>query len=240
MTGRLFGVGVGPGDPELITRKAERVIREAPVVAYHAGPGRTSNARRIAAGLIRPDHIELRLVYPVTTGSPPRGESYEEALRGFYAEAEAAVASHLDAGRDVAVLAEGDPLFYGSYMHLHIRLAGRYRAEVVPGVASLAAASAALQAPIAFRDDVLTVLPGTLSEGELARRLADAGAAVVMKLGRNFAKVRRALDAAGVLDRALYIERASMAEERIVPVADVDPAEVPYFALLLVPGRLRL
>lgn len=240
MTGRLFGVGLGPGDPELITAKALRIIQESPVVAYHAGPGRRSNARRIASSFLRPDHVELELVYPVTTGALPAGEGYEPVLRRFYEEAEAHIALHLDAGRDVAVLAEGDPLFYGSYMHLHIRLAGRYPTEVIPGVASPMAAAAALQAPMAFRDDVLTVLPGTLSEEELVRRLSDTGAAVIMKLGRNFAKVRRALAAAGVVDCALYIERVSMAEERIVPVAEVDPEAVPYFALLLVPGRLRL
>lgn len=240
MTGRLYGVGLGPGDPELITYKAGRIIGAAQVIAYHAGPGVPSNARRIAEALIRPDHLEEPLIYPMTVGPAPDGRTYEDVLRAFYAEAETTLAAHLDAGRDVAVLAEGDPLFYGSYMHLHIRLAGRYRTEVVPGVASPMAAAAALQAPIAFRDDVLVTLPGTLPEEELVERIAGAGAVVVMKIGRQFPKVRRALERAGVLDRALYIERASMAAERIVPIRAVDPAEVPYFSIILVPGKTRV
>lgn len=238
-TGRLFGVGLGPGDPELITYKAGRIIAEAQVIAYHAGPDLPSNARRIAAGLIRPHHIEVPLIYPMTVGPSPDGRSYEEVLRAFYVEAEALLAEHLDAGRDVAILAEGDPLFYGSYMHLHIRLAQRYPTEVVPGVSSPLAAAAALQAPLAFRDDVLVVLPGTLPEDELTERLASAGAVVIMKIGRQFPKVLRALEKAGMLDRALYIERATMENQRVVPIREVDPKAVPYFSIILVPGKTR-
>lgn len=239
MTGTLYGVGLGPGDPELVTFKAARVIAAAHVIAFHKGPDVPSNARRIAAAHVRPDHVELPLVYPMTVGPAPDGRSYEEVLRAFYAEAEAALAAHLDAGRDVAVLAEGDPMFYGSYMHLHVRLAARYPTQVVPGVASPMAAAAALGVPIAYRDDVLVTLPATLPEDELARRLGDAGAAVVMKIGRQFPKVLRALEAAGRLDRALYIERASMENQRIVPIRAVDPKVVPYFSIVLVPGAAR-
>jgi precorrin-2 C20-methyltransferase/precorrin-3B C17-methyltransferase len=240
MSGRLFGVGVGPGDPELITFKAARIIAEVAVIAYHAGPDLPSNARRIAAAHIRPGHIEEPLIYPMTVGPAPDGRPYETVLRDFYGEAEARLAAHLDAGRDVAVLAEGDPMFYGSYMHLHVRLAGRYATHVVPGVASPMAAAAALGAPIAFRDDVLVTLPGTLPEDELTERIADAGAVVVMKIGRQFPKVLRALERAGALDRALYVERASMQAEGIVPIPAVVPACVPYFSILLVPGAVRL
>jgi precorrin-2 C20-methyltransferase/precorrin-3B C17-methyltransferase len=238
-TGRFHGVGVGPGDPELITRKAARLIAEADVVAYHAGVGKESNARRIAAGLIAPGTVEEQLTYPVTTGGTDHPGGYAGALADFYEESAARLAVHLDAGRDVVLLAEGDPLFYGSFMYMHDRLATRYPTEIVPGVPAFAAAAAAAASPLARQTDVLTVLPGTLPEPELARRLAGTDAAVIMKLGRTFPAVRRALEAAGRLDHALYVERASMPEQRWLPVAEVDPASVPYFSLVVVTGDSR-
>ncbi|MEU5856751.1 precorrin-2 C(20)-methyltransferase [Nocardiopsis dassonvillei] len=239
MTGRFHGVGVGPGDPELITLKAARLIAAADVVAYHAGVGKESNARRIADALIPDGVVEERLTYPVTTGATDHPGGYAGALADFYEESAARLAAHLDAGRDVVLLSEGDPLFYGSYMYMHDRLSERYPTEIVPGVPAFAAATAAAAAPLARQTDVLTVLPGTLPEPELARRLADTDAAVVMKLGRTFPAVRRALAAAGRLEHAVYVERASMGGERRLPVAEVDPATVPYFSLVLVTGDSR-
>lgn len=234
--GRLWGVGVGPGDPELITRKAARLIADADVVAYHQGVGKTSNARRIAAELIPADAVEEVLQYPVTTGDTDHPGGYAGAMADFYAECADRLAAHLDAGRNVVVLAEGDPMFYGSYMYVHEMLRDRYDVEVVPGVPAFAAATAALADPLVRHTDVLTVLPGTLPEPELARRLADTDGAIIMKLGRTFPKVVSALRQAGRLDDARYVERASMAEQRWLPVADVDPASVPYFSLIVVPG----
>jgi precorrin-2 C20-methyltransferase / precorrin-3B C17-methyltransferase len=234
--GRFWGVGVGPGDPELITLKAARLISSADVVAYHAGVGKQSNARRIAASLIPAGVVEEELRYPVTTGATDHPGGYAGALADFYAEAAERLTRHLAAGRDVVLLAEGDPLFYGSFMYMHDALATRFETTIVPGVVSFAAATAAAAAPLARQTDVLTVLPGTLPEPELARRLADTDAAVIMKLGRTFPAVRRALEAAGRLDHAVYVERASMPGERWLPVADVDPDSVPYFSLVLVAG----
>lgn len=239
MSGRFHGVGVGPGDPELITLKAARLISEADVVAYHAGAGKSSNARRIAAGLIPDTAIEEKLTYPVTTGTTDHPGGYTGALSDFYADSAQRLAAHLDAGRDVVLLAEGDPLFYGSYMYMHDRLAERYPTEIVPGIPAFAAATSTAESPLARQTDVLTVLPGTLPEPELARRLAETDAAVVMKLGRTFPAVRRALEAAGRLEHAVYVERASMTEERRLPVAEVDPATVPYFSVILVTGDSR-
>jgi precorrin-2 C20-methyltransferase/precorrin-3B C17-methyltransferase len=239
MSGRFHGVGVGPGDPELVTLKAARLIGGADVVAYHAGAGKRSNARRIAAGLLPDTVIEEELTYPVTTGPTDHPGGYAGAMADFYEESAARLAAHLDAGRDVVLLAEGDPLFYGSFMYMHDRLSERYDTEIVPGVPAFAAATAAAASPLARQTDVLTVLPGTLPEPELARRLADTDAAVIMKLGRTFPAVRRALAAAGRLDHALYVERASMAEERWLPVADVDAESVPYFSLIVVTGDSR-
>jgi precorrin-2 C20-methyltransferase/precorrin-3B C17-methyltransferase len=235
-TGRLYGVGVGPGDPELVTVKAARLIRAADVVAYHSARHGRSIARQIAEPHLRGDQIEEALVYPVTTEPTDHPGGYRGAIDEFYAEAAQRLASHLDAGRDVVVLAEGDPLFYGSYMHMHKRLAHRYPTEVVPGVTSISAASAALGQPLVERDEVLTVLPGTLPRAELARRLADTDSAAVLKLGRTFAGVRDAVVDAG--RTGFYVERATMDGQRCAPLDEVDPATVPYFAIALLPGEL--
>ena len=234
--GRFWGVGVGPGDPELITLKAARLISTADVVAYHAGVGKSSNARRIAAALIPDGVIEEELRYPVTTGGTSHPGGYAGAMAAFYEEASARLAAHLAAGRDVVLLAEGDPLFYGSFMYMHDRLADTYETEIVPGVPAFAAAASAVAAPLVRQTDVLTVLPGTLPEAELARRLADTDGAIIMKLGRTFPAVRRALATAGRLEHAVYVERASMPAQRWLPVADVDPDSVPYFSLIVVAG----
>ena len=236
MSGRFSVVGIGPGDPELITIKAARLIGDAAVVAYHAGVRKQSHARRIAAALIPTGAIEEELRYPVTTGTTDHPGGYVGAMADFYESCAVRLGAHLDAGRDVVLLAEGDPLFYGSSMYLHDRLKDAYEAAVVPGVPAFAAATAAVPTPLVRQTDVLTVLPGTLPEPELARRLADTDGAIVMKLGRTFPAVRRALEAAGRLEGSWYVERASQAEERRLPVADVDPETVPYFSLIVVPG----
>ncbi|MGF9757627.1 precorrin-2 C(20)-methyltransferase [Microvirga sp. 0TCS3.31] len=236
MNGRLYGVGLGPGDPELITRKAARLIESADVIAFHAGVGKTSNARTIAAELIPPTAIEEELRYPVTTGETAHPGGYAGAMAEFYESCSARLGAHLEAGRTVVVLAEGDPLFYGSFMYLHDRLSPRFETEVVPGVPAFAAATAVLASPLVRQTDVLTVLPGTLPVPELARRLADTDGAIIMKLGRRFAGVVDALRQAGRLEHAMYVERASMPAERWMPVVDVDAGSVPYFSLIVVPG----
>jgi precorrin-2/cobalt-factor-2 C20-methyltransferase len=234
--GRLIGVGLGPGDPELITLKALRALGSAAVIVYFAKAGRDSHARAIAAGHLRSGTIELPLQYPVTTELPKCSAGYRDAIGNFYDGAAAKIAAHLDAGLTVAVLCEGDPLFYGSYMHLHARLAPRFATEIVAGVSGMAGCWSAAAMPIAQGDDVFTVLPATLGEAELARRLADADAAVVMKVGRHLPKLRRALKASGRLHRALYVERGTMAEAKIVPLAAKCDDEAPYFAVVLLPG----
>lgn len=239
MSGRLYGVGVGPGDPELITLKAARIIGAAAVVAYHQGVGKSSNARRIAAGLLPSGVVEEALVYPVTTQATDHPDGYAGAMADFYAECADRLRRHLTAGRDVVVLSEGDPMLYGSFMYLHDRLSEEFETHVVAGVPAFAAATATTALPLVRQTDVLTVLPGTLPEPELARRLADTDGAVIMKLGRTFAKVRSALEQAGRIEGSWYVERASMDAERVLPVADVNPATVPYFSIVLVPGDTR-
>ena len=235
-TGRLYGVGTGPGDPELLTLKAVRALGEADVVAHFAKRGQAGNARKIVDAHWRPEMMELPLAYPVTTEIDKQHDDYKAAIRAFYEESAGAVEAHLVEGRTVAVLSEGDPLFYGSYMHLHVRLAHRFPTEVIPGVTAMSGCWSASGLPIVQGDDVLTVLPGTLAEDRLARRLADTDSAVIMKLGRNLPKVRRALTAAGKLNGAVYVERGTMANAMAIPLADKPDDEAPYFALVLVQG----
>lgn len=236
---RLIGVGVGPGDPGLLTLNAIAALNEADVVAHFAKAGNASNARTIAAAHLKNGVEELPLLYPVTTEIPKEDAAYRNAISEFYDSSAASVAERLDAGRVVAVIAEGDPLFYGSYMHLHVRLAARYPTEIIAGVTGMSGCWSAIGTPIAQGDDVFTVLPGTLPEYELERRLADADAAVVMKIGRHLAKVRRALDRAGRLDRAIYVERGTMANAAMMPLVDKLDTYAPYFAIVLVPGWER-
>jgi len=238
MSGRLYGVGLGPGDPELVTVKAARLISAAEVIVYHSARHGRSVARTVAAPYLREGQIEEQLVYPVTTEKTSHPGGYQGALDEFYESCAARLAAHLDAGRDVVVLAEGDPFFYGSYMHLHKRLAPRYETTVVPGVTSVSGASAMLGRPLVERDEILTVLPGTLPVASLASRLSGEDPAVVMKLGRTFGAVREALETAGRLDEAWYVERATTSTERSLPLAEVDPESVPYFSMAVLPSRL--
>ena len=237
--GRLYGVGIGPGDPELLTVKAVRVIGDVPVVAFFAKAGRTGNARRIVDAWLKPSHVELPLYYPMTTESHFDDPPYREALARFYEESAEAIAAHLDAGRDVALLSEGDPLFYGSFMHLFVRLRDRYAVTVVPGVSSMCGAWGAAAAPMTWGDDALAVLPATLALEELVRRLAVADAAVIMKIGRNFGRAKAALMKVGMAERAIYVERATMDGEAVIPLCERRDEPAPYFSMILAPGRGR-
>lgn len=236
MAGRLIGVGTGPGDPELLTLKAVRAIREADMLAWFAKRGNESNARRIVEGHVRTGMPELPLLYPVTTEIGRSDARYGAAMNGFYEAAAIAIASRLEAGRTVAVLSEGDPLFYGSYMHLHVRLAHRFPTEVIPGVTAMSGSWSQVAMPIVQGDDVMSVLPGTMAEADLARRLSDTHAAIIMKVGRNLPKIRRALRQAGALKRAIYVERATMADTLTMPLSEKSDDVAPYFSIVLVPG----
>lgn len=224
--GTLHGIGVGPGDPELLTLKAWRLLRAVPVVAYLAPDHGASFARSVVAAWLSPVQIEIAIRVPMVSMRPPAQAIYDRAA--------AEIARHLDAGRDVAVLCQGDPFFYGSFVQLYERLSPTYATTLVPGVSSLTACAAAAGLPLAVRDETLTVLPATLSEAELKRRLAHTEAAAIIKLGRHFPKVRRVLDRAGLAAHARYVEHASLATERHLALDAVDPATVPYFSMILV------
>lgn len=234
--GRLIGVGTGPGDPELLTLKAVRALAEADVIAHFAKRGNNGNARTITDAHFRAGVIELPLLYPVTTEIDKDHDDYRAAITSFYEESARAVAAHLQEGRTVAVLSEGDPLFYGSYMHLHVRLSHLFPTEIIPGVTAMSGCWSQTGVPIVQGDDVLSVLPGTMSEFELTRRLADTDAAVIMKVGRNLPKIRKALDVTGKLDRAIYVERGTMPNTLSMRLVDKADDTAPYFAIVLVPG----
>jgi precorrin-2/cobalt-factor-2 C20-methyltransferase len=228
-TGRLYGLGIGPGDPELITVKALRLLEAAPVVAYPAPETGESLARGIVAPYLNGAKTEIAIRMPMVAARFPAQEVYDRAAEELGA--------HLEAGRDVAVLCEGDPFFYGSFMYLFGRMAERYPVEVVPGVSSLTACAAILGAPLAARNDVLTVVPAPLEEAELTRRLGEVEAAAIIKVGRHLEKVRRVLDALGISEDARYVEHATMANQKILPLDRVAPGEAPYFSMILLHKR---
>ena len=235
----FYTVGVGPGDPELMTLKAARIIAACPVVAFFAKHGWPGHAQGIAAAHISAGAERLRFEYPYTTEVGVDDPRYLTAMAAFYERSAQAIDQRLRAGSDVALLCEGDPFFYGSSMYLFDRLHAAHAFEVVPGVSGMSGCWTRAHLPMTHGDDVLTVLPGTLDAASLAARLVGCDAAVIMKVGRNLPKIRVALEVAGLLDRAVYVERGTMADERIVPLAQLTAARAPYFAMVLVPGRQR-
>jgi precorrin-2/cobalt-factor-2 C20-methyltransferase len=227
--GTVYGIGVGPGDPELMTLKGARLLSACPVIAYPAPETGDSLARRIAAPHMPDTATEIIIRTPMSTDRFPAEEVYDRAAQE--------IGEHLAAGRDVAVLCEGDPFFYGSFMYLFARLAEQGPVEVVPGVSSLMACAATLGAPLAARNDVLSVLPAPLDNAILAARLADCDAAAIIKVGRHFGRVRALLNELGLAERARYIERATLEEQRVIPLDQVDADSAPYFSMVLVHAR---
>lgn len=237
--GRLYGIGVGPGDVRYLTLRAAGVVRSVDVVAFFAKRGARGNARRIVAPLLGEGRAELRLEYPVTDEIPAAHSDYQGQIGKFYRESADALAALLKDGKSVGLLAEGDPFFYGSFMHMWRRLASDFPVEVVPGVTGMSGCWTRANLPITWGDDTLAVLPGTLEEARLVERLKLTDAAVIMKVGRNLAKVRRAVEAAGLLSRAVYVERGTMQDERILPLAECGEPAGAYFATVLIPGQGR-
>jgi precorrin-2/cobalt-factor-2 C20-methyltransferase len=235
---RIICAGLGPGDPDLISIRADRIIRGATQVAYFRKAGRAGQARAIVKDMLRPDVTEIAMEYPVTTELPFDTPEYNTALAGFYDDWTARLANLTG---EVVVLCEGDPFFYGSFMHLYTRLQGRagVEVEVIPGITGMAGCWHATGKPITWGDDVMSVLMGTLPEQDLIDRMGQADALVIMKTGRNLPKVRRALAAAGRLADAWLVEKGTMPGQRVVRLADADGADCPYFAIVLVHGQGR-
>lgn len=224
MSGTLYGVGVGPGDSELLTLKAVRLIQSCPVLAWPAPLEGEGLARTIAAPHVPPGKTEIAIRLSFRPERDDTDHAYDAAAE--------TIAGHLTAGRDVAVLCEGDPLFFGSFIYLLTRLHDRFAVEVVPGIASPMAASAVALRPLSTLEDGVAIIPATRSEAEIERLLAAAQSAVIMKVGRHLPKVRRVLDRLNLSGKALVVERATQDRQRLIPLADA--AEAPYFSLILV------
>ncbi len=239
MTGTLFILGLGPGDPELVTLKAARILGRAPVFAFFAKRGRVGHARAIAAPHLNAAAEELRFDYPFTTDLPVEDPRYLIEMGSFYDRCAGTLAGHLEAGRDVALLCEGDPFLYGSAMYPFDRLRARFTVEVVPGISAMSGCWSLAQAPIVHGDDTLMVLPATLDSDTIATRLRHAEAAVIMKLGRHLPRMRGILDTLGLTSRTLYVERGTMEGGHATPLAQRDDSPAPYFSLLLIPGRQK-
>ncbi|WP_068302721.1 precorrin-2 C(20)-methyltransferase [Pararhodobacter sp. CCB-MM2] len=237
MSGTVHGVGLGPGAQDLMSVRADRLIRGAAHVAYFRKAGKPGQARRIVEGMLRPDVVEFPMDYPVTTEIPLADPRYAACLSEFYEEVAAHLRSLAETGEDIVVLAEGDPFFYGSFMHLFTRLEAHVPVRVVPGITGMSAAWTATGAPITWGDDVLTVAPATLPEPDLQARIAGTDALVVMKIGQNLPKLKRAVEAAGRMGDAWLVEYAAMADERVVKLSDVEKA--PYFSIAMIHGQGR-
>lgn len=224
MNGKLYGVGLGPGDPDLMTLRAHRLIAGATVVAYPALAGGDSFARAIAADVIPAAAREIVMDVPMTVDRAPAQAAYDKGA--------AEIAAALEAGEDVICLCEGDPFFYGSFMYLFARLSERFEVEVVPGVTSITTCAARAGVPLAARNERLTVLPGPLPEAELRSRIEGAESVAIMKVGRHLAKIRGVIEALGLTEKAMYIERASLPEEVVCPLKEA-PEKAPYFSMIL-------
>lgn len=224
MSGVLYGVGLGPGDPELMTLKAHRLIANARVVAYPTLAGGDSFARAIAADFLPVGCVEIVMDIAMTTAREPAQEAYDKGAKE--------IAAVLETGQDVVCLCEGDPFFYGSFMYIFARLSSRFKVEVIPGVTSVTACAAVAGMPLAARNERVTILPGPLPADELRTRIEGAETVAIMKVGRHLGKIREVIDALGFLDRATYIERASLPEQKIYPLAEA-PEKAPYFSMIL-------
>ncbi|CTQ54725.1 Precorrin-2 C(20)-methyltransferase [Roseibium album] len=226
MTGTLYGVGLGPGDPELMTLKTHRLISSAKVIAYPAPDSGESFARSIAANVIPEKIREIPIVVPMRVDRFPAQEIYDKAAKE--------IAAVLETGQDVVTLCEGDPFFYGSFMYLFERLADRFEIEIVPGVTSLTACAAQLQRPLTSRNDVLTVIPGPLPDDDIRQKIDEAQAVAIMKVGRHLPRLRALLGEMGLLEQAGYVERASLAEQKVHRLIDLGAETAPYFSMILI------
>lgn len=231
ITGRLIGVGVGPGDPDLLTIKAVKAIRAAPVIAYVSANGGASMARQIVAEHLTSKAKEIKFTLPM---SP-----MPELAQSAYDEGASRIGAELEQGLNVVALCEGDPMFYGSFGHLFQRLAHQYPTEIIPGIPSVMAAAAAATRPLAFGQDCFAAIPATMPEELLTARLQAVDSAVILKLGRHLNKVRAVLDRLDLSQHAVYIERASSSEEKVVPLSNLDQPDVPYFSLIIISKHRR-
>ena len=239
MTGTIYGIGLGPGDQELMSVKTDRLLRNAKHVAFFRKAGRKGQARQIVEGMIPEGAIEFPMEYPVTTEIPLSDPRYNEILSAFYKEVTDHLIALAQSGQDVVVLCEGDPFFYGSFMHIYARVKDVVAVEVVPAITGMSGAWTATGAPITWGDDVLTVIMGTHSEEKLVEHIALTDALVIMKIGTNFDKVVRALKAGGKYDDAYLVQFATMPNQTVCKLSEMADKVTPYFSIIIVHGQGR-
>lgn len=237
--GTIWGVGLGPGDPELMSVKADRLLRQASHVAFFRKAGRTGQARQILGTMLRSDVVEIAMEYPVTTEIPLTDPRYNQILSAFYTESAERLRALSRKGLDVIIVSEGDPFFYGSFMHLYTRLRDDCPIEVVPAITGMSAAWTATAEPVTWGDDVMTTLMGTLPQETLVTQMKQADALIIMKIGRNIDKIRAALREAGRFEAAWLVEYASMPNQTVQKLSDAEGKVTPYFSIIIVHGQGR-
>ena len=237
--GKIYGVGVGPGAVDLLSVRAEKLVREAKYIAFFRKAGRAGHARQIASTLLSKDVIELVMEYPITTEIPLSDKRYSEVLSEFYKKYSNKIISLSQTGIDLVILCEGDPFFYGSFMHIYSRVKDKCPVEVVPAITGMSAAWTATDTPITWGDDILTVLMGTLDKTTLENQLQDTNAAIIMKIGRNLPKIKKALERTGRFYDAFIVEYAAMDKQTVQRLSDYNTENAPYFSIIILHGQGR-
>jgi precorrin-2/cobalt-factor-2 C20-methyltransferase len=237
--GKIYGVGVGPGAVDLLSVRAEKLVREAKYIAFFRKAGRAGHARQIASTLLSKDVIELAMEYPITTEIPLSDQRYSEVLSEFYKKYSNKIISLSQTGIDLVILCEGDPFFYGSFMHIYSRVKDKCPVEVVPAITGMSAAWTATDIPITWGDDILTVLMGTLDKTTLENQLQNTNAAIIMKIGRNLPKIKKALERTGRFYDAFIVEYAAMDKQTVQRLSDYNTENAPYFSIIILHGQGR-
>ena len=237
--GKIYGVGVGPGAVDLLSVRAEKLVREAKYIAFFRKAGRAGHARQIASTLLSKDVIELAMEYPITTEIPLSDKRYSEVLSEFYKKYSNKIISLSQTGIDLVILCEGDPFFYGSFMHIYSRVKDKCPVEVVPAITGMSAAWTATDIPITWGDDILTVLMGTLDKTTLENQLQNTNAAIIMKIGRNLPKIKKALERTGRFYDAFIVEYAAMDKQKVQRLSDYNTENAPYFSIIILHGQGR-
>ena len=237
--GKIYGVGVGPGAVDLLSVRADKLVREATYIAFFRKVGRAGHARQIASTLLSKDVIELAMEYPITTEIPLSDQRYSEVLSEFYKKYSNKIISLSQTGIDLVILCEGDPFFYGSFMHIYSRVKDKCPVEVVPAITGMSAAWTATDTPITWGDDILTVLMGTLDKTTLENQLQDTNAAIIMKIGRNLPKIKKALERTGRFYDAFIVEYAAMEKQTVQRLSDYNKENAPYFSIIILHGQGR-
>ena len=237
--GKIYGVGVGPGAVDLLSVRADKLVREAKYIAFFRKAGRAGHARQIASNLLSKDVIELAMEYPITTEIPFSDKRYSEVLSEFYKKYSNKIISLSQTGIDLVILCEGDPFFYGSFMHIYSRVKDKCPVEVVPAITGMSAAWTATDIPITWGDDILTVLMGTLDKTTLENQLQNTNAAIIMKIGRNLPKIKKALERTGRFYDAFIVEYAAMDKQTVQRLSDYNTENAPYFSIIILHGQGR-